>query len=153
LVRTWQEYERANTKTCEEKARLWKKELPAREGAEIVEHRPIDAPSEFDTWVDVGIASAPEPVRGAREPSPNPPGPLRAFALAFGGRRHQCFAFVYTTRAEGPGAEHVIAARLATMVQKSLAKVVANDGLHPALRGAPETGPRQREEPSTPPLP
>jgi hypothetical protein len=139
-VRTWHEYERANTKTCEEKARLWKKEIPSRDGAEIVEHRAIGVPEDFDTWVDIGIAAAPAPGD-----------PIRAFAIAFGGRRHQCFTFVYMTRAHGPGAERVIAARLAVMVQKSLGKVVASDSLHPAVRGAPDIK-RSSPEPGAPPL-
>jgi hypothetical protein len=139
-VRTWQEHERANTKSCEEKARLWKKEIPSRDGVEIVEHRAAGVPAGFDTWVDIGVSAAAKP--GA---------PMRAFALAFGGRRHSCFAYVYITQAEGPGAERAIAARLAAMVQRSLSLVVAVDGLKPAVRRGPEVAPGRREEPSPPP--
>ncbi len=51
-------------------------------------------------------------------------GALEGFVLAFGSSIGRCFAFVYTTRARGAGAEAAIGDRLA----------VVADGVLPAVR-------------------
>jgi hypothetical protein len=133
LVRTWTEEGRVHRRRCEERARLWKK-LPEREGAEMIQQRSIDAPAGFDTFVEVGVVPEKPPKGGAPPPSPA----IAAFAMAFGGRGHRCFAYVYTTRAAGPGAESIVGERLATMVERSLGGAVLESELTPKIPHAPE---------------
>jgi hypothetical protein len=124
LVRTWHEGDVVNRDRCEERARSWAK-LPAREGADIVRKEPIDVPPGFDTVVELGVL-------------PTKPGaPLDAFALAFGGWAHRCFAYVYTTTASGPDAERVIGSRLAVMVDGSLGKLRLESDLDPHIPREP----------------
>jgi hypothetical protein len=125
IVRVWAEDGRANTKTCEEAARVWKK-LPDREGAEVVSSVNVAAPSGFDTHADL-LVRAPTKT-GA---------PISANILAFGGHLHRCFAFVFTTVASGPDAERTVGARLAAMLQRSLRDVSAVDELNPNVRVEP----------------
>lgn len=113
---------------CEEDARIRRK-LPDKEGADRVEQRSIDVPAGFDTRVEVGVITKVPGARGATSSS----NVIRGFVLAFGGRAHRCFAYVFTTSAEGPGAERAVGERLATMVQGSLAKVRLRNDLAPEL--------------------
>jgi hypothetical protein len=129
LVRAWREDSIANRQRCEDKARLWRK-LPERAGAEIVERKAVNVPPDFDTVVDVGIV----PSKGQ---APGAPARIDAFAMAFGGRAHRCFAYVFTTSAEGAGAEQVVGERLGTMVQGSLEKLVFESDLTPRIERAP----------------
>jgi hypothetical protein len=117
-VRVWVEDGRANTKTCEEAARVWRK-LPEREGADIVTSTNVPAPPGFDTHADLLIVAS------------SPGAPIKAHVLAFGGKMHRCFAYVYTTVASGPDAERVVGARLAAMLQRSLREVTAVDRVSP----------------------
>ncbi|HVY49006.1 MAG TPA: hypothetical protein VHB21_24115 [Minicystis sp.] len=123
-VRVWAEDGRANTKTCEESARVWRK-LPEREGADVVDRLAIDAPAGFDTHADLLVFPT-----GAAD------APLRAAVIAFGGRMHRCFAYVFTTVAKGPDAERAAGARLAAIVQRSLRDVTSVDELNPRAREA-----------------
>jgi hypothetical protein len=77
-----------------------------------------------------------------------PGGPIRGLELAFGGRHHVCFAFVYVTRAHGAGAEQAVGERLAAM-QRALRGVVAVDELDPGRRLEPE-GPSVGGPPAPP---
>jgi hypothetical protein len=112
LVRVWRDDARANRGACEARARLWR-DLPRREDAASIERRPIDVPAGFDTVVEIGVI---EPPRGAAGGEP-----IAGFAMAFGGWARRCFAFVATTQAAGPGAARLVAARLAAVVEVSLA--------------------------------
>ncbi len=125
IVRVWSEDGRANTKTCEEAARVWRK-LPDRDGAEVVSSVNVGAPSGFDTHADLLVRAPTKP--GA---------PIGANVLAFGGHLHRCFAFVFTTVASGPDAERIVGARLAAMLQRSLREVSAVDELNPNVRVEP----------------
>jgi hypothetical protein len=129
LVRSWTEDGRATRARCEERARLWRK-LPERAGADIMQERAIDAPAGFDTQLLVGVV-------------PSKPGaPISAFALALGAHAHRCFVWLYTTTAEGPGAEKVVGERLATMVEASLGKVTMESDLAPRIQREP-LGPKR----------
>jgi hypothetical protein len=125
LVRSWTEDGRASIARCEERARLWKA-LPERLGAEVVQDRAIDAPAGYDTHLLVGLHASHKP--GAK---------ITAFALAFGSHAHRCFAFAYTTEAEGPGAERALGERLAAMVEGSMAKVKVDTDLIPRIPREP----------------
>jgi hypothetical protein len=116
----------AGRKGCEEAARVWRK-LPDRDGADIVEKRAVNVPPDFDTQVEVGVV-APLPVRNAKAPPD-----LKGFVMAFGGRAHRCFAYVYITSAGGPGAEAVLGERLATMAQGSLGALKIENELDPKI--------------------
>ena len=138
LVRAWREDGRPDRRRCEEKARLWRA-LPEPGRAEAVERHPVRAPlkratasappgpdaTDFDTFVEVGVIPG---KAGA---------PVGAFAIAFGGALHRCFAYVFTTAAAGPGAEQIVGERLAIMVERSLGGVVLESGLTPRILREP----------------
>lgn len=119
LVRSWRDEGRASRASCEDRARLWR-DLPRREAASAIERRRIDVPAGFDTVVEIGVAEA-------------RPAAIEGFAIAFGGWARRCFAYVVTTRAAGPGAERIVAARLAAMVEVSLAGLALESELTPAV--------------------
>ena len=81
----------------------WRK-IPEPADAEIVQRADVDSPRGFDTR-SVLVVTSPR----------TPGGPIRGLELAFGGRHHVCFAFVYVTRAQGAGAEQAVGERLAAM--------------------------------------
>lgn len=124
LVRTWREDGRASRAGCEARARLWR-DLPRREGSLAVEERRIDVPAGFDTVVEIRVAEALPGARGASGAM------VDGFALAFGGRSRRCFAFVAVTRASGPGAEVLVARRLAAVVEVSLGGLTLESELAP----------------------
>jgi hypothetical protein len=124
-VRSWTEDGRATRRVCEERARLWRT-FPDAASAESVEEHSIDAPSGFDTFVAVGVM--------AKKPGE----PVNGFALAFGGHGHRCFAWAYTTTGRGPGAAELLGERLATMVERSLRRIVYESELTPDVREKPD---------------
>jgi len=127
VVRSWTEDGRVNRQRCEERARLWRT-FPDPARAEEVKARSVDAPAGFDTFVSIGVLTG------------KPDAPIAGFALAFGGHGHRCFAWAYTTLARGPGAAELLGERLATMVERSLGKVVIESELVPHI-------PRERPDP------
>ena len=107
VVRLWQEDENMSRAKCEERARL-RRDFPDRTGEKLVDSLPVAVPPDFDTRIDVGFGqSAPGAV-------------ISGYALAFGGNKRSCFAYVYTTEAAGPGAERVVGDRLAVMHGRGL---------------------------------
>ena len=127
VVRSWTEDGRVNRQRCEDRARLWRT-FPDPARAEEVKARSVDAPPGFDTFVSIGVLTG------------KPEEPIAGFALAFGARGHRCFAWAYTTLARGAGAAEVLGERLATMVERSLGKVVVESELVPRI-------PRARPDP------
>lgn len=126
LVRAWREDAVTNRQRCEDKARLWRK-LPERGRAEIVTRKAVKVPPDFDTVVEVGVVPSPGRATGHDAA-------IDAFAMAFGGWAHRCFAYVFTTSARGQAAEEVVGERLGTMVQGSLEKLVFESDLEPQIR-------------------
>jgi hypothetical protein len=124
VVRSWTEDGRVTRERCEERARLWRT-FPDPARAEEVKARSIDAPAGFDTFVSIGVLAG------------KPDQPIAGFALAFGGHAHRCFAWAYTTFARGPGAGLLLGERLATMVERSLGKVVIESELVPRIPREP----------------
>lgn len=100
VARIWQEAENMSRQRCEEVARLIR-DVPVNE--RVIDERVIDVPRGFDTAVSVGFAAA------------GPGEPITGQVLAFGASARWCFAFVYTTRATGPGAERAVGDRLAVI--------------------------------------
>lgn len=128
LVRVWRaDDNRASRASCEAQARLWR-DLPGGEGAPVLERRRIDVPAGFDTEVAIGVEAPAKAAPGA---------PVGGFAVAFGGWARRCFAFVVTTRAEGPEAARLVAARLAAMVEVSLSGLRLESELVPEMRRRP----------------
>ena len=123
-VRSWTEDGRATRARCEERARLWLT-LPERTSLELVQDRSIGAPDGFDTQLVMGVV----PGKAGEA--------ITAFALAFGAHLHRCFAWVYSTRAAGPGAPGVVGERLAAMVERSLGKVELDNELAPRIKRDP----------------
>lgn len=132
LVRRWYEEDRVNRARCEARARGMRP-LPEREGSDLLEERAVNVPPDLDTALEVRIVA------------PEEGGSVRGFAMAFGGFAHACFAYVFTTTAEGPGAETALGDRLAAMTQSSLAAITMDDPRHPFERGPipvlPDEGP------------
>lgn len=127
VVRSWTEDGRVTRERCEERARLWRP-FPDPARAEQVQARSIEAPAGFDTFVSIGLL-------------PGKPGdPVTGFAVAFGGHAHRCFAWAYTTTAKGAGVGILLGERLATMVERSLGRVVLESELTPRIPREP--GPR-----------
>jgi hypothetical protein len=122
LVRRWYEEDRVNRVRCEARARGMRA-LPEREGSDLLEERAVNVPPDFDTALEVRIVA------------PQEGDSVRGFAMAFGGWVHTCFAYVFTTTAEGPGAEAALGDRLAAMTQSSLAGITMDDPRHPFERG------------------
>ena len=54
-------------------------------------------------------------------PCPNAGPPVRGYLTAFGVRARRCFAFSFTTEADGPDAQRVVAARVALIHDRTLA--------------------------------
>ena len=126
VVRSWTEDGRVNRQRCEERARLWRT-FPDPARAMEVKARSVDAPAGFDTFVSIGVLTG------------KPEEPIAGFALAFGGHGHRCFAWAYTTLARGAGAAELLGEQLATMVERSLGKVVIESELVPRIpREAPD---------------
>ena len=130
LVRTWRDDGRANRGSCEARARLWR-DLPRREDAASIERRALDVPAGFDTVVEIGVSDPPR--RASGQPAGAGNAPIAGFAVAFGGWARRCFAFVATTQATGPGAARLVAARLAAVVEVSLAGLTLESELAPAV--------------------
>jgi len=107
VVRLWQEDENMSRAKCEERARL-RRDFPDRTGEQLVDSQPVAVPPSFDTRIDVGFSQS------------APQAPIRGYALAFGGYKRSCFAYVYTTEAAGAGAERLVGDRLAVMHGRGL---------------------------------
>lgn len=127
VARTWRETENMNRHKCEQQARLLR-EFPAREQATVLAEEPMEVPPDFDTVAEVGLVQ------------PEPHAPLTGYVMAFGGWTRRCFAFVYTTTAMGPGAEHTVGDRLAVMQDRSLAGTELRSETAPQIRSPHPTG-------------
>ena len=133
-VRLWREDEVVNRQRCEAKARVLRT-LPERTGAELVDRRAALVPAEFDTVVETFVV--PAKAQGQS---------ITAFALAFGGLERKCFAYVFTTRAAGAGAEQAVGDRLGAMVRGSLERLSFSGELEQRVER-----PKAFEEPGAPP--
>lgn len=103
IARIWQEGENMSRQRCEEVARLLR-DLPTAD--RVIDERLVEVPAGFDTAVEVGFSDAAPAVAAA---------PLAGHVLAFGASARWCFAFAYTTQAEGNGAERTVGDRLAVI--------------------------------------
>lgn len=119
LVRLWRDENRMTREKCEATARSLR-QLPLREGAELVDSRRIDLPSGFDTQLDVGLVD-------------DRKGGFFGFVLAFGGLGRRCFAYVYATHTSGAGADRAVGDRLAKMVEGSLQSLIFESDLDVVL--------------------
>ncbi len=111
-VRTWRAARLVRPDDCERQARLWRPEIPTPTADTALDQRQLASPAGYTTRVVAGV----QPSRQS--------GTLEGFVLAFGADVGRCFAFVYTTRASGPGAEASIGDRLALI----------DNGVLPAVR-------------------
>ena len=119
-VRRFRERDIVNRDRCEARARELAS-LPTLDDAEVLELRSLAAPTDHDTQAAVYV----RPVRGK-------PG-VEGGILAFGGWARQCFAYVFTTSAEGPDAARLVAARLSRRLESSLAGVADGDPFRPSV--------------------
>lgn len=109
-----------NRTRCETHARETR-DLPAREGAVVIEKRRVDLPSGFDTTVEVGI-------------SPTAPGqPIQGYVLAVGGWAKKCFAYALVTKATGVGAEEAVGDRLALFLERSFLRLRFGSDVSPVV--------------------
>jgi hypothetical protein len=129
LVKLWRDENRMTPDKCEERARA-SRALPSREGADVLEQRTLDVPPGLGTHADVALVADPSG-KG-----------LYGMILAFGGWSRRCFAYVYVTHAEGPGADAVVGDRLAAMTETSLRTLEFESDLDVVLeRDAPVDAP------------
>ena len=126
VVRTWRETENMNHQRCEQRARA-RRDLPVRHEDGALSQQTLDVPPEFDTVVDVGFAAQ------------APGEPVSGYVMAFGGWVRQCFAYIYTTSATGPGAERVVGDRLAVMDARSLGGIEVRSDTAPQVGPGAET--------------
>lgn len=124
MLRVWRGENRMTHGKCEKTARDWKG-LPVRDGATILSHERLDFPEGFDTEVDVGLVPVPSEQA------------LFGFVLAFGGYSHKCFAYVFVTKDQGPGADERVAERLGTNVERTLKKLRVVSALDPEIDRTP----------------
>ncbi len=126
LLRLWRGENRMTHGKCENIARGWRT-LPSRDNATILSHETLDFPTGFDTEIDVGLVPVPSEAS------------LFGFVLAFGGYSHKCFAYVFVTKDQGPGADQRVAERLGTNVERTLKKIRVVSDLEPEIDRAPRT--------------
>lgn len=98
FLRSWREGAVVDHRACESAARLWRPDLFGQDESQLVDRRPLSAPSHFDTEVGFTVR--------------RDGGVLQAIAAAAGGNVRQCVALVFVTRVEGGDAERVAAERL-----------------------------------------
>jgi len=106
LVRVWRDENRMTRDKCEATARSLR-QLPIRDGVDLVDSQRIDLPAGFDTQLDVALMD-------------DKKGGFFGFVLAFGGLGRRCFAYVYATHTSGRGADQAVGDRLAKIVEGSL---------------------------------
>lgn len=106
LVRVWRDENRMTRDRCEATARSLR-QLPVRDGVDLVDSQRIDLPAGFDTQLDVALMD-------------DKKGGFFGFVLAFGGLGRRCFAYVYATHTSGRGADQAVGDRLAKIVEGSL---------------------------------
>lgn len=99
-IRTWRAGLRVRPSDCERRARLWRPEIPKPRSDTALDRRRLSSPKGYVTRTVAGV----QPLGHT--------GTLEGFVLAFGATVGRCFAFVYTTRARGTGAEGAIGDRL-----------------------------------------
>lgn len=110
-VRTWRAGRLVHPDDCERRARLWRPEIPTASADTVLDRRKLASPAGYTTRAVVGV----RPLGHAGE--------LEGYVLAFGAKVGGCFAFVYTTRARGAGAEAEIGDRLALVSNEVLPSV------------------------------
>jgi hypothetical protein len=113
-VRTWRAPRIGKRDECLVQLRLWRPNLPDPEQnpESVMESRKLAAPtSDYDTLLTLGVRKV------GKE------GDIEGYALAVGHDVGSCFAAVYLTQARGSGAESAVAARLALIGDRVLARV------------------------------
>ena len=105
IARLWQEGENMSRQRCEEVTRLIR-DVPSAD--RVIDERVVEVPEGFDTAVTVGFST---PARSTAATQ----APIAGHVLAFGASARWCFAFAYTTEAEGLGAERTVSDRLAVI--------------------------------------
>jgi hypothetical protein len=117
-VRSWLEYERVSSQTCEASARLFR-DLPRGGDVLLRERRAIAG---FDAEVTVAVL---------------PGEAMRGYVTAFGFRGRTCFAFAFRTEARGADRRQTIEARLAMIDERTLNRIASIDGDDDLLREPP----------------
>lgn len=111
-LRTWRAARLVRIEECEKQARLWRPELPEIVADNVVDERSLSGPPGYAVRMTVLVR------RLEGESS------IEGWALAFGAGIGKCYAALFSTRAEGAGAEAAIAERL----------VIASDRILPSVQ-------------------
>jgi hypothetical protein len=122
-LRVWRAPRLVRPAECEAEARLARPSLPRIEPESIIDERPLEAPTDFDGALVVGV-----------EPSPN--GSTRGFVLAVGAAVGRCYVFAFETQADGAEAAAVVGDRLRTAADQIAPSVALYDV---ERRARPET--------------
>jgi hypothetical protein len=108
-VRTWRADRLVRRAECATQARLARTSIPIVRDESVIDQRAFAAPRGFDSELVVGVEPSKRGVTG--------------YALVFGASVGYCYAAVFTTTAEGNGADQDVAARLGIAVDRVLSSV------------------------------
>jgi hypothetical protein len=108
-VRTWRAERLVRRTDCAAQARLARPSIPIVNEESVIDQRAFAAPRGFDSELVVGVEPSNHGVVG--------------YALVFGASVGYCYAAVFTTMAEGSGADQDVAARLGIAVDRVLSSV------------------------------
>jgi len=109
VVRAWHPDALTRRQSCETQARVLFADLPSLTGGPI-EQRRLALAKDFELELEANV-------------EPAPAGGLAGHVLAFGGDGRRCLAVVFSTRAAGGRAEHVLAERLGTIIESVFARM------------------------------
>ena len=127
VFRTWRADRLVRRADCVAQARLSRASLPTVRDEAIIERRAFPAPAGMEAELVLGVDPSGSGVTG--------------YALVFGSSVGRCYAAAFTTHVEGPGADQVVAARLAVAVDQVLAHVRLRNVDERAVRRRLVTGP------------
>ncbi|HTA91464.1 MAG TPA: hypothetical protein VK745_17890 [Polyangiaceae bacterium] len=108
-LRTWRADRLVRRSECESQARLVRPSIPIAREESTIDARAFAAPAGFDVALLVGVEPSAQGVAG--------------YAIVFGASVGYCYAAVFTTFAEGAGADGEIATRLGIAVDRVLSSV------------------------------
>lgn len=108
-ARSWRAGGLVTHRDCEAEARPLRRDLFGRDEGALVSRRSVPAPEGFDTEVGFALHRKGDSLGGV--------------AVAIGARLRRCLVVAFATRADGAGADHVVAARLALVASRSFTRL------------------------------
>jgi hypothetical protein len=115
-IRAFRDTAIGGAERCEAQARAADRTLPSLAG-EVIERRHIALAPDFELALVVTVAAEEAEGPALGEPV------LRGHALAFGGDGRRCLAVTFSTAAQGPRADALVAERLGLIVESTFARM------------------------------